>query len=198
MLLVRSLAILTPFQKSTRDRIASTLPSLAAKIRADRLQLAKLDLWASVLESDLERETSEFARVRHVALQAAAKSLNDPLGVKAVVDQVNTEGDGSQPIQVPKLSLPEERVENDESTYRFGTSPGELPIIIRRPSEEFATRPGFSHQSSASSLRSVDGNTLTQRPRLARQVSDSTTSSNRVRPVRVEEGDPSSTKAVGT
>jgi hypothetical protein len=167
LLLARNLAILTPFQKTTRDRITLTLPSLAAKIRADRLQLAKIGLWVSVLESDLERERREYSRVRHVALQAAAKSLRDPLGVKGVVEAVNQDSSEGESVPIPILSLPEQRPEEDAG-YKFGTSPGELPVIIRRQSDEFGRPTGF--RTSGPNPPQIG-----QRPKLGRQVSDSST-----------------------
>ena len=97
----RNLAILTPFQRTTREKIASTIPPLAARIRADRLQVARYSIYLSILARDHERDERDFARVRHVAIQAAAKSLSDPKGVKGLLEDEKT-----QHRPVPTLTLP--------------------------------------------------------------------------------------------
>jgi hypothetical protein len=117
----RNLAILTPFQKATRDRLSSLVPSLANQIRIERIQVAKYASYISILERDLEKEQQQWATVRHVALQAAAKSLRDPKGVKAIVDDVN------QPVtrmDLPRLSLPDEDTDTElPSTSSLTPSP---------------------------------------------------------------------------
>lgn len=98
----RNLALLTPFQKLTRDRIEAAVPDVAQQIRNDRIELAKLHLWITMLLKDQERDEREWARVRHVALQAAAKSLRNGL---SVMDRRATL---AHPIAIPKLSLPDD------------------------------------------------------------------------------------------
>ncbi|WWD20709.1 hypothetical protein CI109_105185 [Kwoniella shandongensis] len=142
LLLVRNLAILTPFQVSTRDRIAISIPPIAHRIRSDRLTMSKLRLWIKVLEHEAEREDREWKIVRHVALQAAARSMRED-GVEGVVrDVVKDEGEG--PREVPVLALPIDHDHGRDPEHhhaevdadKFGTSPGELPIIFRRTSDE--------------------------------------------------------------
>lgn len=137
----RNLAILTPFQRSTRDRIAAALPSLVERIKADRIQLVKYDMWIHILRQDLDKDKQEWARVRHVALQAAAKSLKDPKGVKAVVDDVNDDPSTT----LPRLSLPDSTESASSSSPPISPldglgvgsgSPGEFPVVIRRPSDD--------------------------------------------------------------
>jgi len=166
----RNLAILTPFQKATRDRVAAAVPGLAANIRRTRLNLAKFNFYVEVLRRDLIHDQREMARLRHVALQAAAKSLRDPLGVKSVVQDVNA-GDETE---VPVLSLPIPIANEDHDgdrgghvrngdSHSLGTSPGELPVIFRRSSDEpvgkGTKRPGFPRQTSAASYRSSTSET---------------------------------------
>lgn len=167
----RNLAILTPFQKATRDRISSAIPSLASKIRHIRLDIAKFEIWIDILRRDVVYEQREMARLRHVALQAAAKSLRDPLGVHAVVRDVHA----SEEPAVPVLALPDDtdgdhdhhhegaRRGSDDSGGsgtrngdQLGRSPGELPVVIRRSSDEpiRQNRPAPSRQTSTASYRS--------------------------------------------
>jgi len=151
LITARNLAILTPFQKPTRERISSQIPPLALSIRSDRLQLAKYNHYLSILQRELEMESQEWATVRHVALQAAAKSLRDPKGVKAVVDDLN------QPVQrtdLPKLALPDSDADSVSTSMSprspspspsplTGMSPGEWPIsMLRTTSETGVTNDG--------------------------------------------------------
>jgi hypothetical protein len=126
--IARNLAILTPFQKTTRDRIEAALPDLANQIRFDRIELSKLHLWITMLLKDQDRDQRDWARVRHVALQAAARSLCSPS-----TEKPDRRATISAPIAIPKLSLPD----HDESASTWGenvgsfasgqASPGELP-----------------------------------------------------------------------
>jgi hypothetical protein len=111
--IARNLALLTPFQRVTRDRIEAAVPDLANQIRADRIDLAKLHLWITMLLKDQERDEREWARVRHVALQAAAKSLRTGL---TVADRRATL---AHPITIPKLSLPPD---SEEQLWGAGTN----------------------------------------------------------------------------
>ncbi|WVF68224.1 hypothetical protein IAT40_002989 [Kwoniella sp. CBS 6097] len=108
LLLARNIALLTPFQRSTRDRLASSIAPIAHRVRSDRLVIAKLKLWIRVLEHEGEREDREWKVVRHVALQAAARSLRED-GVQGVVRDVNDQQrieEGGRGPPVPKLALP--------------------------------------------------------------------------------------------
>ncbi|CAK9783556.1 hypothetical protein CC85DRAFT_287798 [Cutaneotrichosporon oleaginosum] len=126
--IARNLAILTPFQKLTRDHIEAALPDLANQIRSDRIELSKLHLWITMLLKDQDRDQRDWARVRHVALQAAARSLCAP-----ATEKPDRRATIAAPIAIPKLSLPD----HDESASTWGesvgsfasgqASPGELP-----------------------------------------------------------------------
>jgi hypothetical protein len=131
LIIARNLAILTPFQKTTRDRLSSSIPSLATQIRTDRIQLLKYETYISILERDMDKDQQDWATVRHVALQAAAKSLRDPKGVKAIVDDVN------QPVTrtgLPKLSLPDMDHRDGDVELMSGSSLAPSPIWSPSPS----------------------------------------------------------------
>ncbi|TYJ52719.1 hypothetical protein B9479_006687 [Cryptococcus floricola] len=132
LILARNIQLLTPFQKSTRDHLSSLVPSIARRVRTERITLSKLHLWINVLQWEAEREEREWKEVRHVALQAAARSLRED-GVRGVVhDVARDEGEGRS---VPVLELPEDNDDADDGDH-FSTSPGELPIMFRRPSDD--------------------------------------------------------------
>jgi hypothetical protein len=132
LIAARSLAILTPFQKPTREKLSQSIPPLASTIRTHRIQLAKYNHYISILTRELEMESQEWATVRHVALQAAAKSLSHPEGVKGVVDEVNVK----ERVELPRLALPDSDESDSVSPLTpspmMGTSPGEWPIAMIR------------------------------------------------------------------
>ena len=113
-----------------------------------------------ILRKDLESEQRDWARLRHVALQAAAKSLREPMGLTSVVREVNAGGDE---LPVPTLAFPDNAQEEEEEQGEedvLGRSPAELPVVIRRPSDELGyeetkTRSRQSSAASATSYRSV-------------------------------------------
>ena len=72
----RNLAILTPFQRATRDRIQVAVAPLAKKIRTNRINLAKLICYRFVLLTDLAEEEREWEQAKRDALKAANKRLN--------------------------------------------------------------------------------------------------------------------------
>ncbi|ORX41011.1 hypothetical protein BD324DRAFT_654632 [Kockovaella imperatae] len=185
--LARNLAILTPFQKLTRDRIQSAVTILAQKVRQDRVHVAKVQCWIDVLREDLEQDERDWARIHQVALQAATRALREPelsgqrrassskskspevpTGIRTSsdlpkfslsspeMDNKSLEHDHRSP-QTPIRSIP---VKTDTSHHSdlLGRSPGELPIVIRRSSEDgpLPVRPGYSRQVSANSYLSVD------------------------------------------
>lgn len=117
--LARNLAILTPFQKATRDRIELCIPELARQIRDDRVELSKLHLWLTMLLKDQDRDQREWARVRHVALQAAAKSLRGGLGLGPADRRATL----AHPIAIPTLALP------DHDPWVVDKSPNFSPAI---------------------------------------------------------------------
>ena len=141
LITARNLAILTPFQKPTREKLSQSIPPLASTIRTHRIQLAKYNHYISILQRELDMESQEWATVRHVALQAAAKSLSHPEGVKAVVDAVNVR----ERVELPRLALPDSDESDSVSPLTpspmMGTSPGEWPVaMIRSGSNDHGSR----------------------------------------------------------
>ena len=114
----------------------------------------------------MDRERRDWTIVHHFALQAANKALHDPNGLKAVVQDTNDHDllrKIGRAAEIPTLSLsspaaddlPNEppltpNLDLGESDL-LGRSPGELPIVIRRPSEDDSRRE-VSRQGSSGSL----------------------------------------------
>lgn len=72
---VRNIAILTPFQKSTRSRLFSAIQGMAKRVALLRLELEKLKCYRAVLLSDLTSEGRTWHRSKQVALRAAKETL---------------------------------------------------------------------------------------------------------------------------
>ena len=72
---VRNIAILTPFQKSTRSRLFSAIQGMAKRVALLRLELEKLKCYRTVLLSDLTSEGRTWHRSKQVALRAAKETL---------------------------------------------------------------------------------------------------------------------------
>lgn len=75
MQFIHHLAILTPFQRSTRDRIQTAMQSVSKKVEATRLSISKLACHREVLSADLAAEERDWSKVKRDALRAAQETL---------------------------------------------------------------------------------------------------------------------------
>lgn len=74
--IVRNLAILTPFQRASRDRIQSAVVNVAKKVRSLRIDLTKHVCHHFILLSDLADEEREREQVKRDAMEAATRRLS--------------------------------------------------------------------------------------------------------------------------
>ncbi|EIN13503.1 hypothetical protein PUNSTDRAFT_140028 [Punctularia strigosozonata HHB-11173 SS5] len=107
MRLVRHIAVLTPFQQSTRDRLRATVQGAAKKIALLRLELEKLACHRQVLATDMSAEVRDWRRTKKLALRAATDSLQSRLerGVPEI----------SIPAEEPPESSPESSTPDRDS-----------------------------------------------------------------------------------
>jgi hypothetical protein len=77
MRFVRNIAILTPFQHATRERLDAAVQAVAKKILVVRLEVAKLACHCQVLEDDLASARREWRQTKAVALQAALNVIKE-------------------------------------------------------------------------------------------------------------------------
>ncbi|KAI0053308.1 hypothetical protein FA95DRAFT_1674341 [Auriscalpium vulgare] len=73
--LIRNIGVLTPFQRSTRERLETVVRNVAKRIRLHRLQVAKLTCHRDVLANDLIAEERDWHRTKTIALKAATETL---------------------------------------------------------------------------------------------------------------------------
>ncbi|KAL4069536.1 hypothetical protein J3A83DRAFT_4163569 [Scleroderma citrinum] len=74
---VRNVAVLAPFQKSTRDRLQEAIQGMSKRIQALRLDITKLICHRNILLKDLAAETRVFKRAASLALQTATEALHN-------------------------------------------------------------------------------------------------------------------------
>lgn len=75
MRFVKNVAILTPFQRATRDRLQLAVQNVGKRIMQIRLELEKLNCHRDVLIKDLEAEERDWERTKNMALRAAKLEL---------------------------------------------------------------------------------------------------------------------------
>ncbi|KAF8912823.1 hypothetical protein CPB84DRAFT_1759590 [Gymnopilus junonius] len=73
--LIRNIAILTPFQKSTRSRLAVVVQNIGKRVTQVRLELEKLKCHRVVLRCDLSSEGRSWNQSKRVALRVARETL---------------------------------------------------------------------------------------------------------------------------
>lgn len=72
---VRNIAVLTPFQRSTRDRLQNSVTGLARRIKQLRLDIVQLTCYRDVLAADLTSEERSQRRSRR-SLQLESQQTN--------------------------------------------------------------------------------------------------------------------------
>ncbi|KAI0374264.1 hypothetical protein BV20DRAFT_935476, partial [Pilatotrama ljubarskyi] len=75
MRFVRNLAVLTPFQRATRDRLQAAVQNVAKRVMQVRLDIEKLVCYRDVLAADLAAEERDWERTKRLAMQAATEKL---------------------------------------------------------------------------------------------------------------------------
>ncbi|KAH9835647.1 uncharacterized protein C8Q71DRAFT_811128 [Rhodofomes roseus] len=75
MRLVRNLAVLTPFQRATRERVQVAVQGAAKRIMQARLDLEKLVCHRDVLVDDLQAGERDWERTKRIAMRAATDQL---------------------------------------------------------------------------------------------------------------------------
>ena len=109
MRFVRNIAILTPFQKATRDRLESAVQNISKRIMGMRVDLAKLTCHRHVLVSDLAAEKRDIHIAKDLAFRAAAETLQSRHGTQMTLSFHGEDGTTSpRPFQHrPESSIAE-------------------------------------------------------------------------------------------
>ncbi|KDQ63793.1 hypothetical protein JAAARDRAFT_29838 [Jaapia argillacea MUCL 33604] len=109
MRFVRNLALLTPFQRATRDRLQVAIQKVAKRIMQVRLECTKLACHRDVLSHDLLAEERDWLEAKTIALKAATdvlQSRQQSLIPRMTLSLHHDESERSpSPQFIPRLSL---------------------------------------------------------------------------------------------
>lgn len=104
----RNIAVLVPFQKSTRGRLQEAIRNMAKRVQASRLHVTKLNCYRVVLLNDLEAETEGFKRATSLALQTATETLKHhmfkAISTTRTLSTLNLRGEQSPPEDVVRTA----------------------------------------------------------------------------------------------
>jgi hypothetical protein len=111
MRIVRNIAILTPFQQATRERLDAAVQVVARRIMLVRLEIAKLACHRQVLEDDLKHARREWRQTKAIALRAAMNAIDSTATpsidievlppAQEVLEDVETQA-VSSPVAIPR------------------------------------------------------------------------------------------------
>ncbi|KAF9458202.1 hypothetical protein BDZ94DRAFT_1271283 [Collybia nuda] len=178
MRFVRNIAILTPFQKSTRDRLVVAVQGIAKRIMQVRLENTKLVCHRYVLLSDLASQERSWHRAKIIALRAATETLqirSSGIIPRKTFSCHNEPSAITLPISLPHLSTtlnpsyrPESSVcDSFHSAMDFGSewpSPEDLSSSSFLHTSYFSDSPERSNSRPPSPIAHLN-NTETGHPR---------------------------------
>jgi hypothetical protein len=98
----RNIAILTPFQRSTRDRLQDAVQNVAKQISQLRLEMARLICHRNVLLNDVAAEERGFKQAATIALNAAMDTLQSR--GQRISEPMSSPDGGSLDVPLPQPS----------------------------------------------------------------------------------------------
>ncbi|ESK98359.1 sec7 domain protein [Moniliophthora roreri MCA 2997] len=110
MRFVRNIAVLTPFQRATRERLVIAVQKIAKQVVQMRLDIARLSCHRDVLFQDLAAEAQDWSRAKKIALRAATETLQGQrprtsLSIpRMTLSYHDSDVSGSPPIPIPETS----------------------------------------------------------------------------------------------
>ncbi len=127
MRFVQNMAVLTPFQRATRDRLQLAVQNVAKRVMQVRLDLEKLKCHRDVLSKDLAAEERDWQRTKNMALRAATEKLQverkqslPRMTLSMYMDEVNDPV--SSPIDIPRNSEMADSLQTEASATALSHS----------------------------------------------------------------------------
>ncbi|KAI0778081.1 hypothetical protein BD413DRAFT_608746 [Trametes elegans] len=108
MRFVRNLAVLTPFQRATRDRLQAALQGVAKRVMQVRLDIEKLVCYRDVLAADLAAEERDWERTKRLAMQAATQKLQRQCEAQREADE-KREADAERQAETERAAVAQRR-----------------------------------------------------------------------------------------
>lgn len=165
MRFVRNVAILTPFQKTTRDRLYLAVQAVSGRISKMRIELAKLACHRDILSGDLVAEQRDLHSAKDIAFRAAAQTLQSrrPTTVPQMTLSFHDDSVVPSPRPVDALSIrPPSSIDGESfhSALDFGEDWSSENVAVATmldtshmfdsPSLSTPNTPGGTHGSSGS------------------------------------------------
>ncbi|KAF9786013.1 hypothetical protein BJ322DRAFT_1107883 [Thelephora terrestris] len=160
LLLVRNVAVLTPFQRTTRDRLYMAILNISKRVNRLRLEETKLLCHRDILTHDLLTADLSWQRTKETALNAAKEVLRVRSFSLTEIDVI----DESKPSIAPlPISIPLSRSFSGDSFHSLPDNMADSPVIpspspftshiLESPAsaQSSSTRAGVLGQPSASS-----------------------------------------------
>ena len=162
--LVRNIAILTPFQRTTRDRLHMTILNTAKRVSRLRLEEAKLVCHRDILTHDLSTADMNWQRTKETALNAAKEVLRVRSFSLTEIDVIDEK---TSPIPRPPLPTHGLQLSRSFSGDSFYSTPdhttdppaphsplSSTPHLVESPAsvQPTTTPPVIPGQGSASSI----------------------------------------------
>ncbi|KAG1894822.1 uncharacterized protein F5891DRAFT_702286 [Suillus fuscotomentosus] len=98
----RNIAVLTPFQRSTRDRLQYAVQNVAKQISQLRLEIARLICYRNILLNDVAAEEQGFKQAATIALSAAMDTIQSR--GQCIPEPTTSSDDGSLDVSLPRSS----------------------------------------------------------------------------------------------
>lgn len=160
LLLVRNVAVLTPFQRTTRDRLHLAILNISKRVNRLRLEETKLLCHRDVLTHDLLTGDLHWQRAKETALNAAKEVLRVRSFSLTEIDVIDESKPSIAPLPIPS---PLSRSFSGDSSHSVLDNMADSPVIpspspftshiLESPAsaKSTATRTGALGQASASS-----------------------------------------------
>ena len=132
--IARNLRVLTPFQRSTRQRIQNAVEPVARRVKQLRLDLVKLQCQRDILAADLAADEEDRKRTKCVALTAATKEL-----------RVRTMSMGHDPLPPSPATAPSQSTPEDGALTTSSSATLSVWTTAERP-----------HSSTSSFYTAID------------------------------------------
>jgi hypothetical protein len=158
---IRNVAILTPFQRTTRDRLQVAVNNMVKKIMQTRLEVAKLVCHKDILSEDLVAVEVEWQETKETALNAAKELLQN-----RVMTIAETDTAGHQLSPIPINDGAHHKISSNGSPH-IALDHGQSPTDITPMTEASSSVGSFLFQQdddARSSMERQDGREGAQGP----------------------------------
>lgn len=124
MRLVRNIALLTPFQKTSRDHLHTTLEVVGKRVAQFRIDLVKLLCYHDTLCRDLSSEVRSWGEANRIAFQAAEQTLRKHYDAKQLFPTRTVTDSASDTPKRPCSGSTESSAHPSSESFHSAVDPG--------------------------------------------------------------------------